>query len=413
MNPEERLKIQKNYSYLLDELHTDDVADNLFSNFVISHDNLQRVHSKKTDKDKARCLIDILLRTENSFGPFLKEIEFSRPDLAKKIMMTDVSEELYKESCGENTDRSSEILTAMAQSTEASTSRGGHNLRLRKSLKDITNYNDHIERKDVCLQVKSKHLDTKYNKFLEFNEEDGAPIKKRKTEPSPILLNELKDPGQRVTVSAKVLSLLQEPEEMEIYGTKKTTKSEFLIADHTKGVVLTVWEDDFDKIKTGESYIFGNLSTRHYKKMVKLTTTPDTTITLVAHLQSLEESENIGKIVGAFVEIDKKCKTCLKVIAQSNLGEPVTKCLKCNRKHRTELLLDDIQADIRFQFEKSEIKLTILKGPLRRFLTNNNQTDLLQTAGDLEDFLINLPAVKLQYLSENVTLIERHEILSF
>lgn len=104
------------------------------------------------------------------------------------------------ESCGENTDRSSEILTAMAQSTEASTSRGGHNLRLRKSLKDITNYNDHIERKDVCLEVKSKHLDTKYNKFLESNEEDGAPIKKRKTEPSPILLNELKDPGQRVSV---------------------------------------------------------------------------------------------------------------------------------------------------------------------------------------------------------------------
>lgn len=43
------------------------------------------------------------------------------------------------------------------------------------------------------------------------------------------------------------MSLLQEPEETEIYGKKKTTKSEFLIADHTKGVVLTVWEDDFDK----------------------------------------------------------------------------------------------------------------------------------------------------------------------
>lgn len=96
MNPEQRLKIQKNYSYLLDELHTEDIADNLFSNVVISHDNLQRVYSKKTDKDKARCLIDILIRTENSFGPFLKEIESSRSDLVEKIMMTDVSEELNK-----------------------------------------------------------------------------------------------------------------------------------------------------------------------------------------------------------------------------------------------------------------------------------------------------------------------------
>lgn len=204
------------------------------------------------------------------------------------------------------------------------------------------------------------------------------------------------------------MSLLQEPEETEIHGKKKIKKSEFLIADHTKGVVLTVWEDDFDKIKTGESYRFGNLSTRHYKKMVKLTTTPDTTITPIAHLQSLNETENIGKIVGAFVEIDKKCGTCFKVIAESNLGEHVTKCPKCNWKQRTELLLDDIQAGIRFQVEKSEIKLTIFKRHLRRFLTINSRTDLLQTAGDLEDFLINLPAVKLQHLSKIVTKIERY-----
>lgn len=107
---------------------------------------------------------------------------------------------LLIESSWENTDKSLENLTAMAKYTEASTSRGGHNLRLRKSLKDITNYNAHMERKDVCLQVKSKKLDTKLNKFLEFNEEDGAPFKKQKTEPIPILLNELKDPGQRVSV---------------------------------------------------------------------------------------------------------------------------------------------------------------------------------------------------------------------
>lgn len=214
--------------------------------------------------------------------------------------------------------------------------------------------------------------------------------------------------SSQVTVLAKVSSLLQEPEEMEIFEKKKTTKSEFLIADHTKGVVLTVWGVDFDKIKTGESYRFGNLSTRHYKKMVKLTTTEDTTITPIANIQSLEEYVNIGKIVGVFVEINKKCKNCLKVIAENNLDKSVTRCPKCNWKQRTELLLDDIQAGIRFQFEKSEIKLTILKEPLRRFLTSNSRTDILQAAGDLEDFLINLPAVKLRYLDENVTLIERH-----
>lgn len=70
-----------------------------------------------------------------------------------------------------------------------------------------------MERKDYCLPVKSKniqrvssqqedgHVVTKLNKFMEFKEEDRAPIKKQKiAEPSPILLNELKDPGQRVSV---------------------------------------------------------------------------------------------------------------------------------------------------------------------------------------------------------------------
>lgn len=46
---------------------------------------------------------------------------------------------------------------------------------------------------------------------------------------------------------------------MEIYEKKKIIKVEFFIVDYIKGVVLIVWEDDFDKIKIGEFYIFGNL----------------------------------------------------------------------------------------------------------------------------------------------------------
>lgn len=56
---------------------------------------------------------------------------------------------------------------------------------------------------------------------------------------------------------------------MEIYEKKKIIKVEFFIVDYIKGVVLIVWEDDFDEIKIGEFYIFGNLFIRYYKKMVK------------------------------------------------------------------------------------------------------------------------------------------------
>eukprot|EP00105_Crassostrea_gigas_P040732 XP_019924880.1 PREDICTED: uncharacterized protein LOC109619389 [Crassostrea gigas] len=97
MNPEQRLKIQLKFDVLVDGLLVDEITDKLYSKKVIEHDDLQRVHSEKTDRDKARCLIGILITSENSYDPFLREIEIARPDLAEKLKKTDVEEELKKE----------------------------------------------------------------------------------------------------------------------------------------------------------------------------------------------------------------------------------------------------------------------------------------------------------------------------
>lgn len=96
MNSEQRLKIQWNFTNLVDGLLVDEIADNLYTESVIEHDDLQRVNAEKTDRDKASCLINILITSENSFEPFLKEVESSRPDLAEKLKQTDVEEELRK-----------------------------------------------------------------------------------------------------------------------------------------------------------------------------------------------------------------------------------------------------------------------------------------------------------------------------
>lgn len=96
MNPEQRLKIQLNFSVLVDGLLVDEITDNLFTQSVIEHDDLQRVYAEKTDRDKARCLINILITSENSYDSFLREIESSHPELAEKLKKTDVEEELKK-----------------------------------------------------------------------------------------------------------------------------------------------------------------------------------------------------------------------------------------------------------------------------------------------------------------------------
>ncbi|XP_061196717.1 sterile alpha motif domain-containing protein 9-like [Saccostrea echinata] len=97
MDTKHRLKIQKNYTYLLEELRAQDIVDNLYTDCVIEHDDLQRISSEVTDKDKAKCLINILYTKERAFVAFLEEVGKDRPDIKEKIQQTDVGEELGKE----------------------------------------------------------------------------------------------------------------------------------------------------------------------------------------------------------------------------------------------------------------------------------------------------------------------------
>jgi hypothetical protein len=94
MNSGEKLKIQKNYSYLVEELRTDDIVDDLYTELVITHDDLQRVNAEKTDGDKVKCLIGLLFSKEKGFKLFLKEVGKLRPDIVEKLQATDVEEEL-------------------------------------------------------------------------------------------------------------------------------------------------------------------------------------------------------------------------------------------------------------------------------------------------------------------------------
>lgn len=96
MNPEQKLKIQRNFNCLLENLLVEEIADNLYSQCVIEHDNVQRVHAEVTDRDKVRCLIHILYTTENSYEPFIRELKSTHlyRYLADQLDNTDVQKEL-------------------------------------------------------------------------------------------------------------------------------------------------------------------------------------------------------------------------------------------------------------------------------------------------------------------------------
>lgn len=96
MNLEQRFKIQLKFDVLVDGLFVDEIIDNLYLKKVIEYDDLQRVYFEKIDRDKVRCLIGILIISENFYDLFLREIEIVCLDLVEKLKKMDVEEGLKK-----------------------------------------------------------------------------------------------------------------------------------------------------------------------------------------------------------------------------------------------------------------------------------------------------------------------------
>ncbi len=207
----------------------------------------------------------------------------------------------------------------------------------------------------------------------------------------------------KVTINAKVIMFIEDAEEIEIYG-KKTSKAEVLIADSTKACILTVWGENIKEIKVNESYNFANVSTRKFNEEIKVTTTPRTTINNIAPLENVVEdksislkkfSEFVGLILAVSILVTKKCSCCFKTIPETEIGKTITKCIHCSMKQKTSSLSTTIQARINFQCESTTTRLTLFEGPLKVFLTKRNQTQLLQTPEDLEDYLLSQQQLKL------------------
>lgn len=91
MSEENKYKITKNYSDIVNELKHDTIADALISETVITTDDLERINAKVTQSDKNRELISILQKgPANGYPIFIRELknDSAYESLANKIENT-------------------------------------------------------------------------------------------------------------------------------------------------------------------------------------------------------------------------------------------------------------------------------------------------------------------------------------
>ena len=94
MSEENKSKIIKNYSDIVNQLKHDTIVDVLLSETVITTDDSERINAKVTQSDKNRKLINILLKgPPNGYLIFIRELrnDSAYESLADQIENTAVT----------------------------------------------------------------------------------------------------------------------------------------------------------------------------------------------------------------------------------------------------------------------------------------------------------------------------------
>ena len=124
---------------------------------------------------------------------------------------------------------------------------------------------------------------------------------------------------------------------MNVRGTS-LKKVDYMIADHSGTVKMTVWERVVN-LEIGKTYNIDNVSVRTFNGVKYLTTTKYTTVNQCEDLSVIADvdlnEDNHGKCIsGSIVGINlinfETCMICNAKIQDLDASRKMIKCLKCN-----------------------------------------------------------------------------------
>ena len=151
--------------------------------------------------------------------------------------------------------------------------------------------------------------------------------------------------NQKVNVSGTLSFGNKEPKQVTLQTTKTETrvKEDCILEDDTGAIRFQIWDPLINNLQTGQSYVFTNLTVKHYQGSTCLTTSPLTTASETTQslaklvgpemLQTPEPEITVPnfKFVNRFI-IFSPCQVCNKRL--NDLSSASTKCQQCGTRQK-------------------------------------------------------------------------------
>ena len=178
------------------------------------------------------------------------------------------------------------------------------------------------------------------------------------------------------------------------YGVKTTRNA--VIADNTKAIKLTFWQNCVDAVEQGKFYQITNCITTSFNNEIWINTTSNSKITEIELFGEVKDSTNLvqassSKIELALVSVSQhmkcsnvKCNKSIKL--DSSVPDSIFKCQHCLKKQKTS----NIKTATVLVMNTESQSFTMYDTALKTFLEGESRLDLLQDADRLEDFLLEI-----------------------
>ncbi|XP_061163774.1 uncharacterized protein LOC133187078 [Saccostrea echinata] len=212
----------------------------------------------------------------------------------------------------------------------------------------------------------------------------------------------------KVAVEVKVLSAT--PVTVQIVRESPIKRQELIISDASAAMKITVWEDLVSKLEVNKCYRIEHLSTRLFMNTKSVTSTKQTTATLIGDITNCVaptlDSDIItkeGKITQAGLQLFHTCENCKSKVDVTVDKSLYVRCNSCKLKMSKESLHKSITGTICFSSGYEKYKLTIFSSVLFTLASINNVE--MEDADSVEEYLLS-NSFKVSFSKDNKTVVD-------
>ena len=199
----------------------------------------------------------------------------------------------------------------------------------------------------------------------------------------------------QATVYVKVLKFLEEQKMTPTkYGIKTTRTA--VIADNTKAVKITLWQNSVEAVEEDKYYKLANIITNLFNNEVWINTTADTKISEIDPYEGVQDGAELLQPSTSQIELatvsvvqNLKCSNmkCSKAINLDTVNQdPTMRCPHCAMKQKTA----NMRKTTTVQMNTKTQSYYMDDLAIEDFLKKEKEIDLLQDTDRLEDFLLEI-----------------------